>query len=221
MSRKAVWRRRVPPAVSVGVVGVLGLAAVVIALALLARPSVIITKPTPLLPPGSYPTAPVAAGEPAPPISAEGWVNRPPADAADRKLVVLDVWTGWCPVCRETAPALVAAHRKFGPRGVEFVSVTDMPRPRVEEFVTGFGVHWPCGYGATLAALAQFGAFEAKPRRRPADAPPESSSAVSPTVFLIAPDGRVVWNDGQNRLRHQDPNEWSADLEAAIEQHLR
>jgi hypothetical protein len=96
MSRKTVWRRRVPPAVSVGVVAALAVVAAVAVLGLFIRPPRSPAALRPMLPPGSYPTAPVPAGEAAPAIAAEGWVNGPPpAVGADRKLVVLDIWATW------------------------------------------------------------------------------------------------------------------------------
>lgn len=96
MSRKTVWRRRVPLAVSVGVVGVLALVGVVAVLGLLHRPvgdSSSLIRP--LLAEGSYPVAPVPVGQASPEVAAEGWVNDPPQFDTDHRLVVLDIWSSW------------------------------------------------------------------------------------------------------------------------------
>jgi hypothetical protein len=88
----------------------------------------------------------------------------------------------------------------------------------VEEFVDEFGVPWACGYGASLEELARFGAYN--PQRR--SSPQNPAYEVTPTVFLLAPDGRVLWHDDQSRPRHQlTADEWVKQLDEAIERHLQ
>jgi peroxiredoxin len=121
-------------------------------------------------------------------------------------------------VCRETAPGLVQAYDKYHARGVEFVSVTDIPRRKVEEFVATFDIPWACGYGASMEQLARFGAYNAALRSAKA----KSATEIQPTTFLIDSDGRVLWHDDQARPRHRlTAGEWAAELDGAIEQHLR
>lgn len=109
------------------------------------------------------------------------------------------------------------AYRKFKDRGVAFVSLTDVRRSGAEEFVEQFGVEWPCGYGATVEELARFGAYSAE--RATSTYNPHQE--ISPTLYLIGPDGRVLWHDGQARPRHQEaPADVVRDVEAAIEREL-
>lgn len=92
-----------------------------------------------------------------------------------------------------------------------------MAQSGAAEFVEQFGVEWPCGYGAPLSALARFGAYTTE-RTGPAYNPHQE---VNPTLYLLGPDGRVVWNDGQARPRHRGvPADVMRDVEAAIEREL-
>jgi hypothetical protein len=44
---------------------------------------------------------------------------------------------------------------------------------------------------------------------------------VSPTIYLIGPDGKILWSDHQARPRHQKAEKAMLfDLEAAIQQEL-
>jgi hypothetical protein len=91
---------------------------------------------------------------------------------------------------------------------VAFVSVTDGPRDGAEQFARTFSVPWPCGYGAAPAALAHWGACE-------------GNTAVSPTLYLVGPDGCVLWCDGRARMHHGlNPAVRDRDLEMAIERAL-
>ena len=53
-----------------------------------------------------------------------------------------------------------------------FVSLTSDSRAQAESFVERYSIPWPCGYGAAL---------------------------VTPTLYLISPDGRVLWDDGREK----------------------
>jgi hypothetical protein len=100
---------------------------------------------------------------------------------------------------------------------VAFVSLTDVGRERGAAFVERFEVPWPCGYGAGLGALARFGAYSTD--RMSGGYNP--GQEVSPTLYLIGPDGRVVWHDGQARPRHRAaPAEVIREVRAAIEAEL-
>lgn len=155
---------------------------------------------------------PVGAAAPA--LEAEGWVNGPPAapGTARARLIVLDIWADWCPVCRVTAPGLVRVHERFKSRGVELVSLTDLPEPMVEKFVEQFGVTWPAGYGASTDTVDAFGV------RRPEQTAPGLD--IAPVLYLIGSDGRILWCDETARYRHRDTRALLGDLEAEIEKAL-
>ncbi len=179
------------------------------------------TTPTvrPPLPAGSYPTSPLAGGALAPPFEAAGWVNGPPTRpvAPGTRLIVLDVWAHWCPACRLTAPGVVRAYQKFKDRGVAFVSLTNVDREGVEDFVEQYDIPWPCGYGSPLEAIARFGAYSR-------DRMTENYNPgyeVSPTFYIFSADHRVLWHDGQARPRHlKDSETLIRELDAEIEHQL-
>jgi hypothetical protein len=100
---------------------------------------------------------------------------------------------------------------------VEFVSLSNVARHGVEVFVESADIPWACGYGATLEELAQFGAYSAD--RMGANYNP--GYEVSPTLYLIGPDGRVLWNDRQARPKHlKGSAELVQELDAEIERLL-
>ena len=227
MSR-SVWRRAVPPRLCVLAVvfaSAAGVAAAYLVTGPVSAPPSAPRLPPPpdaVLPPDSYPPEPLAPGAACPPLDAAGWLNGPPRRPA--AVTVLDLWADWCPVCRYTAPGLVAAYREYHPRGVEFVSLSSNPRKAVQDFVTEFDVPWPNGFGASPAAVARFGAYSTD--RMFADYHPltpdfHDGHELNPTLFLIGPDGRVLWNDAQARPRHtKDAAGVVADLNAAIRRAL-
>jgi thiol-disulfide isomerase/thioredoxin len=156
----------------------------------------------------------LSVGTKAPAVEAEGWLNGPPLPIGDpsRRLLVVDIWADWCPVCRVTAPGLVRVHERFKLRGVEFVSLTDLPEPMVAGFVEQFGVTWSAGYGAAVGTVQAFGVHR-----------PEQTALgldIAPVLYLIGPDGRVLWCDETARYRHQDTRVLLSDLEGQIEKAL-
>ena len=94
-----------------------------------------------------------------------------------------------------------------------FVSLTTDVRSGVESFVDQFAIPWPNGYGAPLETIARFGAYSTE---RMSDYF-NPGYELSPTLYLIGPDGRIVWHDGQARPLHTlEPAELVEELDAAI-----
>lgn len=80
-----------------------------------------------------------------------------------------------------------------------------------EAFVAAFGVPWPCGYGAELATIAQFGAYN----------PAVPKHEVWPMIYLTDGFGNVLWHDEQARPRHTKKSaglvkELVEEIEAAL-----
>jgi len=78
--------------------------------------------------------------------------------------------------------------------------------------VEQFKLPWPCGFGVTRQSIALFGALNRSQRIRGYD--------VSPTLYLLGPDFRILWSDGRARMAHLDLGPLMHDLETAIEMAL-
>lgn len=136
----------------------------------------------------------------APPLEAAGWLNGPPPanEELQGRLMVLDAFDDFCPMCRDGAPTMIAAYERFGDR-VTFVSLTTNAEATAKEFTAATGIPWSVGYDAGSAVRAL--------------------GAGAPTVFIIGGDGRVLWNDNRSRYRHKI-EELEQTLSDAIEQAL-
>jgi hypothetical protein len=78
----------------------------------------------------------------------------------------------------------------------------------VEQFVREFGIPWPCGYGASLETIKDFGAYFAHRRI--------TGWEINPTLYVIGADGRVRWCDQSGRLNHENCESLMRRLEAEI-----
>jgi thiol-disulfide isomerase/thioredoxin len=126
----------------------------------------------------SEPVGGLAVGERAPPITAAGWLKGEPPGDLSGKVVVVDAWASWCVPCRVQVPKLVMSHRKYHERGVVFIGLTaedEKELPAVQGFLDENSIPWVNGYGATETLMA----FQAE---------------YIPAVWVIGPDGKVVWN---------------------------
>jgi peroxiredoxin len=169
----------------------------------------------PFVPAAPQPASrPLPVGAPFPALEAEGWINgEPPAfGAPGTKLVVVDLWSQWCPFCARSAPGLNDLYAKFAPRGVAFVGLSNMPKDSAGAFVRDHALKWPNGYGARSEHLAQLGVRSGMPGPQLYE--------LAPTLYLVSPAGRVVWFDDRGRFAHQDPTAWARKVEAAVDRAL-
>ncbi len=156
-------------------------------------------------------------------FESQGWLNASPPEVggAVQQLYVLDIWTGWCPVCAEAAPGVVRTYEKFKDRGVQFVSISVLPEEKVCSFVDTYHVAWPAGYGATVEAMLDYGALD--PGSSQALNPMVSAlddAYVVPTIYVLRGDGTVLWTDENSRYMHKPLDVIATDLEAALESAL-
>jgi len=95
-------------------------------------------------PDGDAPPTAIPAPTPAPTVKPLSLADFDALRAGLRgKVVVINLWALWCTPCRAEFPDLVAAQRRWAPRGVEFVFVSaDAPeqRPEVAAFLAKMGV---------------------------------------------------------------------------------
>jgi len=166
--------------------------------------------PDPPMPAFVPATPALRAGDELPALAAEGWLNgAPPAPSAPGvRLMVVDVWAQWCPLCRQGAPGLLELSKKYAGRGVAFVSLTNMPRNPVVLFGNEFALTWPIGYGATAETIVALGAGSGMPT---------PGYGIAPTLYVVDTGGRIVWSDEHARFRHVESAQWWRDVERAID----
>jgi thiol-disulfide isomerase/thioredoxin len=224
--RKRRPGEQLPPGLAAGVVGlVLGISLTLLTLHLfewINPPPRYVVVDSALMQPTTPSTSelppPLEPGADLPPLSAEGWLNGEPPrlgsvqEPSGHRALVLDVWANWCPVCRETAPNLVEVERKYRDRGVTFVSIASDPRSVVETYVAHSAATWPHAYGVPLTTIESLGTREAAPT---------PGYDVRPTLYLISPQGKVIWCDQHMRYMHESPAATQAALEKALESVLQ
>lgn len=91
------------------------------------------------------------------------------------------------------------------------MSLTVDDKQAALNFVKDFAVNWPQGFGAHSDLLYRLGVTDSLAPR---------AMSVKATLFLVGPDRRILWCDGQMRHRHRSPAETRTALEEAIESAL-
>jgi uncharacterized protein (TIGR03435 family) len=118
-------------------------------------------------------------GEPAPEIALEKVVSPPsvavPTLASLRgKVVVLEFWGVWCGHCVENIPHLNELADKFGPRGVEFLSISDDREKVVREFLEKTKINGTVAVDADSSAIKRYEVIG------------------FPTTYIIGRDGKIL-----------------------------
>ena len=121
----------------------------------------------------------VKVGMTAPPIEGAGWVNGQPLTTKDLqgKVYLVEAFAYWCGPCRAETKRLVQLHGHYGDR-VQFLAMTAEPEkalPKTRQFLKDQEVPWPVVYGAEESMV-------------------EWGVEGIPEVWLIGPDGKVLWN---------------------------
>ena len=144
-------------------------------------------------------------GDVAPAITASKWTPALPAAAETLKgrFTVLDLWDTWCPFSRELSPELISMSKECSSQNVEFVSLTIGQSPGKAACERG----WISGYSAADSLANYQSLFDDLTH----------GVAVHPTIYLIGPDGKVLWCDNGMRENHAEPAEVESQLRAALE----
>jgi thiol-disulfide isomerase/thioredoxin len=59
------------------------------------------------------------------------------------KVIVVNLWAGWCPPCREEIPGLVRIQQKFAPNGVQIVGIAFDSAAKSREAAAELGINYP------------------------------------------------------------------------------
>lgn len=88
-------------------------------------------------------------------------------------------WATTCTTCVKEIPDLAALYRDLAPRGLEVVGIAVYydPPDQVVKMVRERNIPYPVAFDVERRAMHAFG----------------MEQAITPTTFLIAPDGRIVF----------------------------
>lgn len=92
--------------------------------------------------------------------------------------VLVTFWATTCTTCVKEIPDLKALYRELGPRGLEVIGIAMYydPPNQVMEMIKRREIPYPIALDLDQRAMRAFGLKQ----------------AITPTTFLIAPDGRIV-----------------------------
>lgn len=154
----------------------------------------------------------LVVGEDLPEWDCKGWLNGDPKPVAKDgpKVHVLDVWAPWSPHCTSFGPRLAKLHDKYHAKGVQFVSVTDMPKSWAVTHGGKNGIAWPSGYGLSHVTLGELGAVSSGVMAA------SRGYSIAPTIYVIGRDGKVRGGDDQGRQKKPDGAEVAEKLDALI-----
>lgn len=98
---------------------------------------------------------------------------------AKGKYVVLDFWASWCPDCLKDVPNIQRMHKKFAPKGVEFVGVSfDTNVDSWKKAIDRFNISY-----TQVSELKRF---------KETDISKTYGISWVPSIYLIDPDGNIV-----------------------------
>lgn len=92
--------------------------------------------------------------------------------------VLVTFWATTCTTCVKEIPELKALYRELAPRGLEVIGITMYydPPNQVLKMIQQRDIPYPVAFDLDQQAMQAFG----------------MKQAITPTTFLVAPDGRIV-----------------------------
>ena len=121
------------------------------------------------------------AGDPAPAIKADLWLNGDPVNPAEpdgQTLYVVEFWATWCPPCRKSIPHLNELNTKWKDRNVVIVGITDEPEETVRPFAEKMNMAYRVAIDTNRATV---------------DVYMKDVSGI-PHAFVVDSKGIVVWS---------------------------
>lgn len=106
--------------------------------------------------------------------------------------VLVTFWATTCTTCVKEIPEFKALYKELGPRGLEVVGIAMYydPPDQVVKMIEEREIPYPVAFDFDRRAMQAFG----------------MEQPITPTTFLIAPDGRIVMRKAglldMERLRH-------------------
>jgi len=135
--------------------------------------------------------SPLVPGDVAPEWKVIGWSDGTVRTVADfrGKVLVIDFWGDWCQPCIRLIPVLKKLEQKFGPQGVDFVSIhtAGSTMDRIKVFLKRNGWLVPAGVDAGDSALS--GATTLR-----------YGVIGFPTLVVVGRDGRIVFSSSADML---------------------
>ncbi|WP_395737387.1 TlpA disulfide reductase family protein [Prosthecobacter sp.] len=102
------------------------------------------------------------------------------------KPMIVEFWATWCPPCRSSIPHLNEVYKKFKPKGLEIIGVTNEDRPTVNAFLKDV----PIDYHVAFDNGGKF-------------SKPFGIKGI-PHAMILDKDGKVVWEGHPMSLKDSD-----------------
>jgi thiol-disulfide isomerase/thioredoxin len=131
------------------------------------------------------PLAAAELGRPASALQIEHWIKGKALDLSAGKgktIYVVDFWATWCAPCQVSIPHLTELRKKYAPRGVDFVGISDEPVDRVRPFVERLGTKMDYAVGVDTTGATHATYLEAYGVRG------------VPRAFVVDKLGNVAWH---------------------------
>jgi len=69
--------------------------------------------------------------------------NEIPLSDFNRKVLILNFWTTWCPPCREEIPDFVEVYNEYESKDVQFIGVSNEDISTLKSFVEDYDINYP------------------------------------------------------------------------------
>ncbi|WP_395750550.1 TlpA family protein disulfide reductase [Prosthecobacter sp.] len=102
------------------------------------------------------------------------------------KPLIVEFWATWCPPCRASIPHLNEVYKKFQPKGLEIIGVTDEDRPTVSKFLKEVPINYHVAFDNGGKFSKPFGIKGI------------------PHAMILDKDGKVVWEGHPMSLKDSD-----------------